>query len=174
MWWWVREREKKDRKEWVGCWVERQRERERQRESEWMNEIAHQVWMAWCFLLDNSFGRKGPFPLQQVTTSFHYPFLSSQSHCHKKNSNTLSSSHPLKQESMHKIERGRCPAQREWETQQRMSSCFLLGLWDPLHLPFLRNGLKELQTGTGIPNSAFITIKSPTAKILNTLWSSLQ
>ena len=39
------EGKRKKRQEGVGgVWVERQKERER--ESEWMNEIAHLVWMA--------------------------------------------------------------------------------------------------------------------------------
>lgn len=65
-------------------------------------------------------------------------------------------------------------AQGKGETQQQTCSLCLLGPSDLLHLFFSEGGSEEVANWEWIPNSACITIKSPTAKILNTPRSSLQ
>ena len=99
-----------------------------------------------------------------MATSFQSPLLITQSHCHRKNTNTPNLEITHSNKTAHTTERGRRPAQRDKAAQHRASSLVLLGQCDPSRLHFLKEVLKELQTGNGIPNSAFITIKSPTAK----------
>lgn len=117
---------------------------DRERKDERLSEDTH--WVIACLLLANSFGRELLFPLQQVTTSFHNPFLIIQSHCRKKNDTTQLFTSPIKTRWLLQ-DRKRLPAQREWETQQRTSSLLLPGLCDLWHLYFLKAGLKQLQTG---------------------------